>query len=317
MTADEVADCPGCGGKVLSFGDLLFCKELGCDWQAPTETYVKSLMGYEAKAAGTCKQGERSDLTGCTPASGEPGEKNPGGADDGGERKPSSAATEPRDLPTQEFTYRKTTFKGPDFKKIQAVQDVLSGVKTHVLKDSSTDTMLTEVMKEAGRAEKPTVLDKTGIDELIQKGWTECYRGLTSEDFATQFRSGDMWNGVGIYGNGTYAAAVGHGPNEEVKVARDTAADYGKVIMRMALPPTAKVTTYTEMQSDMVDYRNLINDEYRERKLDWPTYNKLMEVASNEGRWAAMCNYDAIIGGKSGYLVILNRSILAVQDTND
>lgn len=44
-----LVDCPGCGGNVLSFGDLLFCREPGCEWQSPTEGYVKSL-NTETKA---------------------------------------------------------------------------------------------------------------------------------------------------------------------------------------------------------------------------------------------------------------------------
>lgn len=54
----------------------------------PISPKAKSLMSYYRKSEGTCKQGERSDLTGCTPASGESSGKTSGVQDDPTVRTP-------------------------------------------------------------------------------------------------------------------------------------------------------------------------------------------------------------------------------------
>lgn len=60
---------------------------------------IKSHFRYRMKAEGTCKQGERSDLTGCTPASGDVGSSDEGVTGDTS-KKPKKVAAKQRKLKT-------------------------------------------------------------------------------------------------------------------------------------------------------------------------------------------------------------------------
>lgn len=55
-------DCPGCGGQVLSFTDLLVCTEPTCNWTQSTDVLVKSLI-YDAK----CDHGTNQGMPGPCP----------------------------------------------------------------------------------------------------------------------------------------------------------------------------------------------------------------------------------------------------------
>ena len=62
--------CPYCGSSIKSNRKDAWCTGPYCEWTIRT------------KSEGTCKQGERSDLTGCTPASGDASAKKPSQPED-------------------------------------------------------------------------------------------------------------------------------------------------------------------------------------------------------------------------------------------
>lgn len=201
-------------------------------------------------------------------------------------------------------------------KTSKTVADILTGTKTYNLHAGNfgghEDKALTDIMTESGRAGKPKVLDKAGIDGLKTQGWKVFYRGVTDNKYTDQFRTGDLYNGSGCYGNGTYAQSDSVGDDRAKGVASTYA--HGGPVMRMAMDPKAKIISYAGLTKKIQNYRAELSSELSKGNITTSEYNSLREITKDEGRFAALHNYDAIQATKSGYFVLLNRSILAVED---
>ena len=165
---------------------------------------------------------------------------------------------------------------------------------------------------------KPQVVTDADFDALMaQGGHIEMLRGLsdhgitTGDELADQFRTGDHFSGHGVFGSGTYCDSTkGYGN------AAQWYAGYGAgAVLRIALPKTAKIVNISELEQKVPTNPAAF-------KSYWATGGK----AAYEcwmGVQAALAGYDAVyVDGKSsrhgsygkGFYVILNRSILTVQD---
>lgn len=143
---------------------------------------------------------------------------------------------------------------------------------------------------------RPELVDNDVLDERIDAGWTELYRGMgsTTEEgnrFADQFKSGDYFAGFGTNGNGTYTAFGDQ--------AKSVADNYGSTTVRMALRPDAKIVDSSDLFSEMFTKTATMSTNERKIALDF-------------GRYATMQGYDAINLGNPKYMVVLNRTALAV-----
>lgn len=194
-----------------------------------------------------------------------------------------------------------------------AVKDYLTGKDNHVLFSGryggSEDTMLTSIIKEAGRDGKPKVLDSTGMDALKAKGWKMAYRSVKQKRQTSQFKTGDYYIGSGIYGNGTYVA---DGDDEDS--SKRHVQTYGKHTMRMAIDPTANIVKKTVLEAEQKKERARMRGALAAGKITQPDYNKMVQVIEDLGRFAALKNYDAIDTENGlNYMVVLNRNKVAVQ----
>lgn len=184
------------------------------------------------------------------------------------------------------------------------------------LGDGGEDVALKSLLNEQGYDGKGSVVSKAELDVFIAKGERELFRGVTSAKFADDFRDGDLFAGLGTYGNGTYTA-YGSGKAEGLDVAKDYAGNKGSIV-RMSLKSNAKVVGYDDLLGEMMDYEDTLYE-----KLDKATTKKAREAIEAEqllikdfGRFATLRGYDAIDVAREKYLVVLNRTALRIQDEN-
>lgn len=100
------------------------------------------------------------------------------------------------------------------------------------------------LMEAAGYMGLPKVVDK--LDK--SKAWegVELHRGMTSEQFAEQLKSGKMYVGnttANAYGEGIYSYAGGE--------AKGKAAGYGSARVVMTLSKSAKVANYEKLAGEL------------------------------------------------------------------
>lgn len=189
------------------------------------------------------------------------------------------------------------------------------------------DLALGEIAEMQGFTGRPEVVDRAEMDRRVAAGWPEMWRGVSeytvresdnagsrtrtvsAAENVEQFRSGDYYPGVGIFGSGTYASvdpqtALGY-------VSGSLGDDYANTpgIARIALRPDARVVDFDELLAQHPD-------------LEAPRRPQDRAVLQDLGRLAAALGYDAIsvrprnkaYGDRTMYYVILNRTAVAVQE---
>jgi hypothetical protein len=206
----------------------------------------------------------------------------------------------------------------------QVVKDILAGRGGHSLVSGTLggqrDTAMEAIMHEAGTGGLPRKVSADEMDRLRKEGWTVSYRGVKDAAHADAFRDGDNYAGSGAFGNGTYVqkegtsllGLAGKGRDAAVKEA----AAYGEHVMRVAWPPTAKVVSLSKVRGEQKEFHAELTRRLSAGTLTMEQYHAAREVTRDVGRFAALKNYDVIHATWGGYHNVLNRSILAVQDTN-
>lgn len=169
-----------------------------------------------------------------------------------------------------------------DLQGFSGKPDVVTMAQMNVLAKAGTHTILYRGVQSTTKA--------SGRYSAARSGGAK-----TAKQIHDDLRSGTAFYGVGVYGNGYYFS-----PH------RGTAQGYsdrtaGSVI-RAALPKTAKIADYGTMTAEI---RKLLGHA----KANTNTKSVFADV----GRYAAARGYDAI--NVATGIVILNRSILKVQDT--
>lgn len=214
-------------------------------------------------------------------------------------RKKASAAPAPVAKPVHSFS---SPWASP------AVQDFISGkIKiTSSLPGGGTDyPLFNALMAESGRADKAQVLDKNAVDALVASGWTQQYRGVTDQKYTNQFRDQDVYtdqgSGARVYGQGVY-----------IQTSLMGAKGYGQHVLRVALPKKIKKVSTKKLKTlQNAAIAAIRNDS----SLSWSEKNSRLDVMRDDGLCALLHNYDMIdVGSSTGYRVLLNRSIVAVQD---
>jgi hypothetical protein len=190
------------------------------------------------------------------------------------------------------------------------------------------DRALDKLAAETGRANLPKVVDAAEMATLEQQGWRVAYRGMkdkagkTGAEMHDQFRTGDLYSGAGVYGNGTYMAMKGptyDGKHQVSETAtRSTAMSYAghnpKNVAAYLIPPTARVADVDKLKSERAADLADLSRDLATGKIDRHTHRKMSEICRDLGRYATLKNYDAIATNNSdGFFVLLNRSIAAIS----
>ena len=180
------------------------------------------------------------------------------------------------------------------------------------------DVMLRDILRAQGFDGKPRVASESEMDRLVAEGHQELFRGIaglkpgesprrfgpkkTASEYHEQFRSGELYAGLGFYGDGTYTT-----PN------RSYAAEYSDrtpgSLARMALHPSAKVVDYETISAEVEQVNKATSRG---------------QVLIDPGRYAAAKGYDAIRvsvpaamadgGLMEAEMIILNRTALTVEE---
>lgn len=190
--------------------------------------------------------------------------------------------------------------------------------------DGPGDPIMRRMLDENGMDALPAVVNEAEMNQLLDQGWREMYRGVTDEVYFEQYKSGPLFAGNGMHGNGTYVTEVGSALRREDAqfIARHYAGQSpGGAVARMALNPNARVIEINDLirlQGEVIDnlgwqLRDARNAGNIEEVL---RLERAMQVAGEKGRLAMANGYDAIRAPVDGYVVVLNRSAVAVQEDN-
>ena len=177
---------------------------------------------------------------------------------------------------------------------------------------NAADTDLRSLADMQGFSDKPEVITQAEMNALNRAGAHHIlYRGVkasgragqshagrhskTAKQIQDQFRTGDAYYGVGVYGNGYY---FGTSRGVAVGYSDSTAGS----VVRVALPKNAKIGDYHILSAEV---SKLVGHS--------AASPDTRDVFADVGRYAMARGYDAL-KVSVGY-VILNRSILKVQAT--
>jgi hypothetical protein len=202
--------------------------------------------------------------------------------------------------------------------------------------------LLAGIYKQQGFDELGTVLSREEFEQLVTEHQLAVgYRGVAGSKYAEAFQTGDYYAGVGVSGDGTYAAfsTVPEGAtlppgglDSDTGGALGTARSYAGVssqsITKIALKPDAKVWTMPDVL-DAQHEAQLANAELQkqifamdgnspERSAMETKLEVRVLLTSNPGLFAASIGVDAYVAKGStytdaAYLVILNRNALIMQ----
>jgi hypothetical protein len=205
------------------------------------------------------------------------------------------------------------------------------------------DPRLKAILEAQGFTKTPTVVNATQYELLAKQGGIKVYRGvtdttdLTAAQMIEQFKTGDMFVGTGVIGNGVYS---GTDLAYVIKYAKDKSEN----VLEMILSPNAKFIDAKEAEEgaralagafyDAAFSRKYANpelgkivDAYIEAKGGIPTNtleaikfrDELRDVGwlyHDPGAYAATRGYDAIkyFDEDGGVFVILNRGAVVVKE---
>ncbi|WP_063044442.1 hypothetical protein [Nocardia pseudovaccinii] len=195
---------------------------------------------------------------------------------------------------------------------------------------SDGDSALGAICRSQGFDDLPTVVEREGVDAVIDAGGHEFFRGLTDRSYAEQFKHGSYFPGSASHvldtGNGTY-----------VSTARSDALYYAgnneDAVVRMALRPGSRTIEFRDLHEEHQAALSRISDEAgwlrgTIRITENPSPEMIrrseeleakLQVLADPGRYAAARGYQAYDTGRTGfdhvgnYWVVLDRTALVVQ----
>jgi hypothetical protein len=196
------------------------------------------------------------------------------------------------------------------------------------------DMALTEIYKHRGFNALPTMMDKAAIKQYIAaKKMPELYRGMgtssngqSGAEKQTRFAQDPLhFAGLGVLGNGTYAAQtpVGKSTNTGINVARAYSHHAPDGVVRMTLDKTAKKATFATVRGEQTDFQNRVMRAFQNGVISMKEHNALRCLTDDPGRFAALRGYDAFYDRSSKhsganashpFWVILNRGKTIIQN---
>lgn len=217
------------------------------------------------------------------------------------------------------------------------------------------DLALGEILALQGFDGPPRVVSAAEMDRLVSDGGhIELWRGVGSgggggdddhnrskvekaRQSAEQFRTGPLWPGRGIYGNGTYAgmrrrdgqyysafdrdayrrASAGVTTDEELDEIHDRL-EMWPGLLRIALPADANIVDRAQVEDYLRAERRSNERRLAGQRWDARNSDPRDRVTRDLGRLAALLGWDAIRvpqdGQRGDYFVLLNRTKLTVQE---
>lgn len=152
------------------------------------------------------------------------------------------------------------------------------------------------------------------LDELDNIAGKKLYRGVSSSEYANEFKRGKYFGGTGILGSGIYTAY-----GKDAKNISTIFAARGEVI-EMKLDESAKVIDYEDIGNISRNMQKAISGKMYSKDVsdrDKKAYSRSYYIIQNEGRLAALLGYDAINVPHDEYMIILNRSKIVVGDNEN
>jgi hypothetical protein len=204
------------------------------------------------------------------------------------------------------------------------------------------DPRLKALLEAQGFTAKPTVVGEIEFEELAQKGGIKVYRGVIGNENTTaaqmieQFKTGDMFVGTGVIGNGVYS---GTDLSYVIKYAEDNP----KNVIEMILSPKAKYIDSEAAEEGARKLSGAFYDAAFKRPYKDPEMGKIVDsyikakgpipgsgeaatkyrdelrnigwLYHEPGAYAASMGYDAIkyFDEDGGVFVILNRGAVVVK----
>jgi DNA polymerase III epsilon subunit-like protein len=189
------------------------------------------------------------------------------------------------------------------------------------LTDESGDRLLRILYARQGFDALPDVVDSP--DDLPEG--RKLFRGLGNGEnvsydqavaWAEQFRSGDHYPGVGVYGSGTYTSTIEGRAKSQYGHVDDQGAEAPRTLLYLSLRRDAEILSMASYDRELESMVSAVayqlqqmrdaDTEERRKK-----YTFLLWVVRDPGRVAALMGYD---GYESSYndVVILNRSAVTV-----
>lgn len=175
----------------------------------------------------------------------------------------------------------------------------------------------------------PQVVSKERMDSLVAEGNQEIFRGVSernkwtdgvatkvsAEENIEQFRSGPMFAGKGIYGNGLYAATERATALLYTQKFEENPID-PRGLARIALRKEARTITYEDAMKGLEAQEKSLPSTSRE------AFDRAV-IRNDPGVWAASKGYDAIHVSSpllydkptAPYVVILNRTAVYVEES--
>lgn len=210
------------------------------------------------------------------------------------------------------------------------------------LSGTNQNLLLKEVLSIYDMTGLPKVASKKVVSDLVEKNNIELFRGVSgntsasAKELLTQYAEGEYFVGRGVFGDGTYYAMRMKGIEDPLNVSRHYADGTEGSIARATLAEGAKVGDYQELlkqaridseaQYKMLEQRKaqvtaevkaagLPFDEAME-KIDAVNaqMRSFVDLTSDIAVYAVINGYDAYIVRETGYMVVLNRSKVVMEE---
>lgn len=177
------------------------------------------------------------------------------------------------------------------------------------------DNWLFQIRENLGFNAKPKLVTSNEIAQLEKQGWVRTYRGLNGNKAAQwveQFKTGENFAGLGMYGSGTYTAV-------DAKAAEFYAHQIKENVLQIAISPDAKIIDIKELRKlqktflEELAKANNVNLDNLMKMLR--TGDDAYDIYMDAGRFAALQGYDVIsaVHGEAGmYYNVLNRAKVVV-----
>ena len=193
-----------------------------------------------------------------------------------------------------------------EFKRIRHGRNVYKDELSQNANDRN-DPYLAAVLKQQGFDGLPEAVSEDAYQSLIASGEiVPLFRGIEGDNaahYVEQYRSGPLFVGAGIYGNGTYATTD-----------RDRALGYTdrpEGLAELGLRADAKITDVRTIDMAVKEWKDKARVTYRDSDEDDPHRFVVGYFLDDPGRVATALGYDALKHGST--YVILNRTATVVK----
>jgi hypothetical protein len=229
----------------------------------------------------------------------------------------------PATAKAKDITEELKTYFGTDtetYQKSQGYEDVRQRLIDQQKRTTGQgDLQLELIAKKQGFDGLPKVVSSEEMSRLEKEGWTIAYRGIedseegSGEDFAEQFRTGEYFAGLGVYGNGIYFAS-----ERAVAKVYSGGSGGGGAIIKIAIPPNV-ILTESDFKERLAKHRDTVMDssavdQWGTRQGEFYGGSDLGRALAAQGvRGASLTGF--VMSKTSEVIIIWDRSMLAVEES--